>query len=41
MSVLGDKEKRHKYDNGQDLDDINMGGGGGHGFGGIDPNDLF
>lgn len=45
--VLLDRNKRDKYDNGYDLDDINsgradMGGfGGGGGMGGIDPNDLL
>ena len=46
MNVLGDKEKRDKYDQGFDLEDINsgradMGNFGGGAFGGMDPNDLF
>lgn len=52
-AVLTDREKRDKYDQGFDLEDINTGradhgfggGGGGHGghggFGGMDPSDLF
>ena len=44
MAVLGDRDKRDKYDNGFDLEDINSGRAG-HGdmggFGGMDPNDLF
>jgi DnaJ family protein C protein 7 len=44
MAVLGDRDKRDKYDNGYDLEDINSGRadhGAGGGFGGMDPNDLF
>lgn len=49
MAVLGDRDKREKYEQGFDLEDINsgradMGGFGGMpggGFGGMDPNDLF
>jgi DnaJ-class molecular chaperone len=44
MAVLGDRDKREKYDNGFDLDDINTGRaehGGMGGFGGMDPKDLF
>lgn len=46
-AVLLDKNKRDKYDQGYDLEDINsgkadMGGfGGGGGMGGMDPNDIF
>jgi DnaJ family protein C protein 7 len=40
--VLGDADKRRKYDSGQDLEEIEQGGGGGHGHGhGFDPNDIF
>lgn len=41
--VLLDKDKRHLYDEGHDLEDINSGkaGGGGGGMGGLDPNDIF
>ena len=47
MAVLGDRDKRDKYDNGFDIEDINSGRadhgfpGGAGGFGGMDPNDLF
>jgi len=48
MAVLGDRDKRDKYDNGYDIEDINSGradhghgGGMPGGFGGMDPNDLF
>lgn len=44
MAVLGDRDKRDKYDQGFDLEDINTGRadhGGMGGFGGMDPNDLF
>jgi DnaJ homolog subfamily C member 7 len=44
MAVLGDRDKREKYDQGFDLEDINSGKadhGMGGGFGGMDPNDLF
>jgi len=47
-AVLTDRNKRDKYDQGFDLEDINSGradmggfGGGGGGFGGMDPNDIF
>jgi DnaJ family protein C protein 7 len=40
--VLGDAEKRRRYDSGQDLEEIEQGGGhGGHGHGGVDVNELF
>lgn len=43
--MLTDRNKRDKYDNGYDLEDINSGradfGGMGGGMGGIDPNDLM
>ena len=44
--MLMDRNKRDKYDQGYDLDEINsgradMGGFGGGGMGGIDPNDLL
>jgi len=38
-AVLSDAKKRARYDNGQDLDDLNSGMGGGGGD--IDPNLLF
>jgi len=44
MGVLGDKDKREKYDQGFDLEDINSGRadmGGFGGMGGMDPNDIF
>lgn len=43
MNVLGDKDKRDKYEQGYDLEDINSGKAdfGGFGGGGIDPNDLI
>lgn len=43
MGVLGDKDKRDKYEQGFDLEDINSGKAdmGGFGGGGMDPNDLF
>lgn len=37
--VLSDAKKRQRYDNGQDLDEMNSGMGGGGGD--IDPNLLF
>jgi len=43
-SVLLDRDKRDKYDNGYDIDDINSGRadhGCGGGMGGMDPNDLL
>jgi len=44
--VLTDREKRDKYDQGFDLEDINTGRadhgfGGMGGMGGMDPNDIF
>ena len=42
--ILCDRDKRDKYDNGHDIEDINSGRAdnpfGGMG-GGIDPNDIF
>lgn len=35
--VLGDEEKRVRYDRGEDMDDMGMGGGGGGGGGGFNP----
>ncbi|CAM8969355.1 unnamed protein product [Rhodiola kirilowii] len=35
--VLGDDEKRMRYDRGEDIEEMGMGGGGGGGFGGFDP----
>lgn len=39
LQVLGDEEKRVRYDRGEDEDGMGMGGagGGGFGFGGFDP----
>ncbi|KAK7112781.1 dnaJ homolog subfamily C member 7-like [Littorina saxatilis] len=37
-SVLSDSKKRARYDNGQDLEDM---ADGGHGFGDVDPNQIF
>jgi len=40
LQVLGDEEKRARYDRGEDEDGMGMGGGtgyGGFGFGGFDP----
>jgi DnaJ family protein C protein 7 len=44
--VLTDREKRARYDEGVDVDDLESGcggmhGGGMHGHGGIDPNIIF
>jgi DnaJ homolog subfamily C member 7 len=45
LEILSDPQKRHMYDRGMDLEEINNGGhshgGGGHGHGGIDPNMIF
>ena len=30
-----------RYDQGMDLEEIEQGGGCGHGHGGMDPNDIF
>lgn len=38
-SVLSDSQKKAKYDAGQDLEEIE--GGGGFGHHGVDPNDIF
>uniref|UniRef100_A0A7N0VCQ3 J domain-containing protein n=1 Tax=Kalanchoe fedtschenkoi TaxID=63787 RepID=A0A7N0VCQ3_KALFE len=35
--VLGDDDKRARYDRGEDVEEMGMGGGGGGGFGGFDP----
>jgi len=41
-SVLSDEAKRQQYDNGADLEEIEQGGHGhGHGFHGMDPEELF
>jgi DnaJ-class molecular chaperone len=42
-SVLSDPEKRRKYDQGFDLNDIDNGGGmpGGFSSTNIDPNEIF
>jgi DnaJ homolog subfamily C member 3 len=32
FKVLGDEDKRTRYDRGEDLDEMGMGGGGGGGF---------
>ena len=41
-SVLSDPEKKQKYDRGVDPEDLdNPHAGHGHGFGGMDPNDIF
>lgn len=34
LQVLGDDEKRAKYDRGEDIEDMGMGGGGFNPFGG-------
>lgn len=39
--VLSDQQKRQRYDDGADIDEINNGGGHGFGGGGMDPNDIF
>jgi DnaJ family protein C protein 7 len=41
-SILSDPQKRQRYDDGADIEEIEQGGGGGggHGFHG-DPNDIF
>ena len=36
--VLQDAQKRRRYDQGADLEELNGGGGGG---GQMDPNDIF
>jgi DnaJ homolog subfamily C member 7 len=45
LEILSDPQKRHMYDQGMDLEEINQGGhhhGHGHGgMGGIDPNTIF
>ena len=43
MAILGDKDKRDKFDNGFDIEDINSGRADQHhgGMHGMDPNDLF
>ena len=48
LEILSDPQKRHMYDRGMDLEEINNGGhshggggGFGHGHGGIDPNMIF
>ncbi len=38
-SVLSDPKKKQMYDDGHDIEEIENGGG--HGFGGFDPNDIF
>jgi DnaJ-class molecular chaperone len=39
FGVVGDAAKRSRYDQGEDLTEIEQGGGGGgHG---VDPNDIF
>ena len=40
-AVLTDKEKKDKYDQGYDLEDIQSGKANMGGFGGIDPNDIM
>lgn len=37
-SVLSDPQKKARFDRGEDLEDMQGGGGG---FGGMDPSDLF
>jgi len=39
-TILSDSEKRARYDGGADIEDLHAGGGG-HGHGGMNPNDLF
>lgn len=39
--VLSDAQKRQMYDEGADIEEINQGGRGGCGGGGMDPNDVF
>ena len=40
--LLSDPEKKQKYDSGQDLEEIEQGGGGrGGGFGGMAQEDIF
>jgi DnaJ family protein C protein 7 len=39
--VLSDADKRRKYDSGQDLEEIEQGGHGHGGHGGVDVNELF
>lgn len=39
--VLSDQQKRKMYEDGADIEEINQGGGHGHGGGGMDPNDIF
>ena len=40
-SVLSDAQKRQMYDDGADIEEINQGGPGGGGPGGMTPNDIF
>jgi DnaJ homolog subfamily C member 7 len=39
-SILSDPQKKMRYDQGADIEEIENGGAGGHGFHG-DPNDIF
>ena len=41
FEVLSDPQKKHKWDEGMTLDEINGNSGGGGGHGGIDPSDIF
>ena len=38
-AILSDPQKRQRFDAGEDVEEINQGGGGG--MGGMDPNDIF
>ena len=41
-AVLSDPQKKQRYDQGADIDELDGGGGGGGGMpGGMDPNDIF
>lgn len=38
---LSDPKKRQMYDEGADIEEINQGGPGAGGMGGMDPSDIF
>lgn len=40
-ALLSDPQKRDQYDSGMDLQDIESGGHGFHGGGGVDPSQIF
>lgn len=40
-SILSDPQKKMRYDQGADIEEIEQGGGMGGFHGGVDPNDIF